>query len=55
MEVKIIPIEERNRYRCNFCHTDKSVKYIIIDVTNHRHIVCNKCYFKLAGKVNSKS
>lgn len=46
---KIIPIEQRHKYRCYFCGETRSVKYIteildpVIDSKPTRVCCCNKC------------
>lgn len=53
MKIKPISSDNRNKCRCYFCGTDKSVKYIasifdpVIDANNPTEIyICNKCAFK---------
>lgn len=47
--MKLIPIEERGKYRCHFCGTNKSVKYVIkifdpvISDKPAKVTCCNKC------------
>lgn len=52
--MKLIPIEERGKYRCHFCGTNKSVKYVIkifdpvIDDKPVKVTCCNKCALLMA-------
>ena len=45
----LIPIADRPKYRCHFCGTNKSVKYItevydpVIDSKPTKVCCCNKC------------
>ena len=53
----LIPTEKRQNYRCHFCGTNKSVKYVteiidpVIDSKPTRVCCCNKCIL-IGGNAN---
>lgn len=59
--MKTINIEQRNKYRCHFCGTTKSVKYIvkiydpIVDDKPVNVTCCNKCALSLLYHQEIKS
>lgn len=50
--MKVIPIKERNKYKCHFCGNTKSVKYFVkvlypfVENKNEYVSCCNKCCLK---------
>lgn len=55
--MKVIPIEKRNKYKCYFCGTTKSVKYIvkindtIFSDKPSNVCCCNKCALVFNDKI----
>lgn len=56
--LNMIPLDKRQNYRCHFCGTNLSVKYIIevfdpvIDTKPVKVCVCDKCVAFYGGNVN---